>query len=110
MYDLLRNLLHLSAVSFLDAAKLAPAKVHSRMLEIKNSTELPRCFSEIKPVFELLTRGVSEGLPDLSHIAVLIHGFDSRPAIWADELARAILAGDRRKLGVIVIDWQGGSR
>ena len=39
-------------------------------------------------MFQLLTRGVSEGLNDLSHIAVLIHGFDSRPAVWADELAR----------------------
>ena len=42
-------------------------------------------------MFQLLTRGVSEGLGDLSHIAVLIHGFDSRPAVWADELAKVRL-------------------
>lgn len=87
-------------------------------------------------MFQLLTRGVSEGLGDLSHIAVLIHGFDSRPAVWADELAKvrlqrqhsfeklmrlfrsdltssaqAILARDQRKaLGVLIINWEEGSR
>ena len=76
-------------------------------------------------MFQLLTRGVSEGLGDLSHIAVLIHGFDSRPAVWADELAKvsyclmsdltsfakAILARDQREaLGVLVVNWEEGSR
>jgi len=84
---------------------------HVQEVKVAATELLPSCWNDIRPVFQLLTRGVSEGLGDLSHIAVLIHGFDSRPAVWADELAKAILAHDQRKaLGVLVVNWEEGSR
>lgn len=85
--------------------------VHSEEVKFENPHSLPQCWGDIKPVFNLLTRRVTEGL-DLSHIVVLIHGFDSRPSIWADELARVILNRDveRKELGVLVINWEWGSR
>jgi len=84
---------------------------HVQEVKVAATELLPSCWNDIRPVFQLLTRGVSEGLGDLSHIAVLIHGFDSRPAVWADELAKVILAQDQRKaLGVLVVNWEEGSR
>jgi len=84
---------------------------HVQEVKVAATELLPSCWNDIRPVFQLLTRGVSEGLGDLSHIAVLIHGFDSSPAVWADELAKVILARDQRKaLGVLVVNWEEGSR
>ena len=83
----------------------------SKEVKVGKPDLLPSCFNEIRPMFKLFTRGVSEGLSDLSHIVVLIHGFDSRPAVWADELAKVVLAMDQREaLGALTIDWQHGSR
>ena len=123
MPDFMRSLL--SIISMVELGRSAGAglvsdTVHRVRVEL-GKQEVPNCMTDILPVFQLFKRGVAEGLADvrevaeglgdLSHIVILIHGFDSRPAIWAEELARAVLAGDRRAgLGVIVVDWQEASR
>merc|ERR1711971_1383307 len=73
--------------------------------------EVPACWTEERPKFRLLTRDSEQG-EDLSHLVILIHGFYSRPSVWADGLAELILAKDdsRKQLGVLVIDWEEGSR
>jgi len=82
--------------------------VLSQALEAK---EVPACWTEERPKFRLLTRHLEQG-EDLSHLVILIHGFYSRPSVWADGLAQLILAKDdtRKHLGVLVIDWEESSR
>ena len=77
----------------------------------KKVESLPVCLHDVQPHFKLVTRGSEEGLP-LSHLVILIHGFNSWPSIWADNMAESILTRDleREGLGVLVIDWQEGSR
>ena len=82
--------------------------VLTKTLEMK---DVSACWSDERPKFHLLTRHLEEG-EDLSHLVILIHGFYSRPAVWADGLARLILAKDdtKKQLGVLVIDWEESSR
>merc|ERR1712130_1014546 len=82
--------------------------VLTKTLEVR---EVPACWTEERPKFRLLTRLKEQG-EDLSHLVILIHGFYSRPSVWADGLAQLILAKDntKKQLGVLVIDWEESSR
>merc|ERR1712130_897686 len=82
--------------------------VLTKTLEVR---EVPACWTEERPKFRLLTRLKEQGA-DLSHLVILIHGFYSRPSVWADGLAQLILAKDdtKKQLGVLVIDWEESSR
>ena len=82
--------------------------VLTKTLEVR---EVPACWTEERPKFRLLTRLREQG-EDLSHLVILIHGFYSRPSVWADGLAQLILAKDdtKKQLGVLVIDWEESSR
>jgi len=82
--------------------------VLTKTLEVR---EVPACWREERPKFRLLTRHIEQG-EDLSHLVILIHGFYSRPGVWADGLAQLILAEDdtKKQLGVLVIDWEESSR
>ena len=111
---LLLTLLHYSAaftlhnkVRDMDESK-EDIMVVTKALEVK---QVPPCWTEEKPKFHLLTRP-SEDLEHLAHLVILIHGFYSRPAVWADHLARLVLEKDERKkqVGVIVVDWEESSR
>ena len=48
----------------------------------------------------------------LAHLVILIHGFNSWPSVWAEDLAKSILEGDRERkdIGVLVVDWEKGAR
>ena len=73
--------------------------------------EMPSCWTEERPKFRLLTRRLDQK-EDLSHLVILIHGFYSRPSVWADGLAQLILTRDdsKKQLGVLVVDWEESSR
>ena len=81
--------------------------VLTKTLEVK---EVPACWTDERPKFRLLTRHL-EREEDLSHLVILIHGFYSRPSVWADGLAQLIISKDTKKqLGVLVIDWEESCR
>ena len=81
--------------------------VLTKTLEVK---EVPACWTDERPKFRLLTRHLEQG-EDLSHLVILIHGFYSRPSVWADGLAQLIISKDTKKqLGVLVIDWEESCR
>jgi len=81
--------------------------VLTKRLEVK---EIPTCWTEEIPKFRLLSRRFEQG-EDFSHLVILIHGFYSRPAVWADGLAQLIIAKDDIEgIGVIVVDWEESSR
>merc|ERR1712130_953561 len=82
--------------------------VLTKTLEVR---EVPACWTEERPKFRLLTRLKEQG-EDVAHLVILIHGFYSRPSVWADGLAQLILAKDntKKQLGVLVIDWEESSR
>ena len=72
---------------------------------------MPECIHDIEPKFRLLTRN-SEAMKKLAHLVILIHGFNSWPSVWAEDLAKSILEGDRERkdIGVLVVDWEKGAR
>jgi hypothetical protein len=113
MNEFVRNLLSIFSIlecsSSLSLAEEAP---HREEVELPPGHR-PACWGDIRPVFRLLTRGLAtSGIGDLSHIVILVHGFDSRPAVWADGLARAVLTEDGRQglMGVLVVDWEEAAR
>ena len=82
--------------------------VVTKALEVK---QVPPCWTEEKPKFRLLTRP-SEEEDHLTHLVVLIHGFNSWPSVWSEDLAREILERDFEKkyIGALVVDWEKGAR
>ena len=90
--------------------KIKP-EIQQRNLDLKDNDGLPECWPDILPVFNLFTRG-SEKPSSLSHIVVMIHGFNSYPSVWAEELAEAVLTEDttRARMGALTVDWREGSR
>ena len=86
--------------------------VHRHKVDFRKPDSLhQKCWSDVRPVYNLFTRKSEEGR-DLSHLVILIHGFNSRPDVWSDGLAELILTHDqqRKGLGVLVVDWQEGSK
>ena len=80
-------------------------------MTLEQNDGVPECINDIEPKFRLLTRN-SGDIRRLSHLVILIHGFNSWPEVWADDLAKLILEGDteRKALGVLVVDWEKGAR
>ena len=73
--------------------------------KFENHANLPEGNKDIKPEFHLCQRG-----PDLRHIVVLIHGFNSKKSAWAAAMADTIFEGDHRQgLGILTVDWKHGA-
>ena len=84
---------------------------NANIVTLEQNYKVPECIHGIEPKFRLLTRN-SEEIRKLSHLVILIHGFNSWPSVWADDLAELIIEGDteRKALGVLVVDWEAGAR
>ena len=78
---------------------------------LEQNDGVPKCIEEVEPKFQLLRRK-SEESEKLSHIVVLIHGFNSWPSVWSEDLARTILERDfeKKDIGALVVDWEKGAR
>ena len=85
--------------------------IQQNIVTLEQNDGVPECINDIEPKFRLLTRN-SGDIRRLSHLVILIHGFNSWPEVWADDLAKLILEGDteRKALGVLVVDWEKGAR
>ena len=94
---------------------------NANVVTLEQNDRVPECIHNIDPKFRLVTRNSearnsetrnSEPIRKLSHLVILIHGFNSRPSVWADDMAQSILEGDREKksIGVMVVDWEKGAR
>merc|ERR1719430_1827092 len=85
--------------------------LYIQKVELEKTDTLPECWSDIKPGYHLWRRKADINV-ELSDVVILIHGFNSWPSVWADELAALILARDlkRKSLGVIIVDWQEGAK
>ena len=80
-------------------------------MSLEQNDGVPKCIEDVEPKFQLLRRK-SEETKKLSHIVVLIHGFNSWPSVWSEDLAREILERDFEKkyIGALVVDWEKGAR
>ena len=108
--------------------KADTSRTNANVVTLEQNARVPECIHDIEPKFRLLTRNSepirnseksinqstrnSEPIRKLSHLVILIHGFNSRPSVWADDMAQSILEGDREKksIGVMVVDWEKGAR
>ena len=81
------------------------------MVTLEQNDRVPECIQDIEPKFRFLRRNFEESR-NITHLVVLIHGFNSWPSVWADDLAESILKGDAEKkdIGVLVVDWEKGAR
>ena len=80
-------------------------------VSLEQNDGVPKCIEDVEPKFQLLRRK-SEEAKELSHIVVLIHGFNSWPSVWSEDLARVILERDfeKKDIGALVVDWEKGAR
>merc|ERR1719436_1440812 len=106
MIELLRALLSVFSIfhctnSLSLTKSTEPVEIHIYKRKIELEKTDTGCWEDVKPKYSLWTRKEEEGVR-LSHLVVLIHGFHSWPAVWAEELAEVILRGDRdrKNLGV----------
>ena len=85
--------------------------IQQNIVILEQNDRVPECIHNIEPKFRLLTRN-SEAIEKLAHLVILIHGFNSWPSVWANDLAKSILEGDteRKDFGVLVVDWEKGAR
>ena len=65
-------------------------------MSLEQNDGVPKCKEDVEPKFQLLRRK-SEEAKELSHIVVLIHGFNSWPSVWSEDLAGVILEHDFEK-------------
>ena len=70
-----------------------------------NQPNLPNAGRDIRPTFHLCKRGL-----DISHLVVLMHGFNSKSSAWAAPMSEEIFRNDRRpNLAVLTVDWRKGA-